>query len=85
MRVLAIIVLIFLMLITLLHILANRLNKGYILLNKKLGDQNDLLKKSIQFMRTQLFLTTLKECPEEEKESIVKEIIDFINEIEKVW
>lgn len=85
MRVLGIIFLIFIILIVLLDILANKLNKGYILLNKKLGDQNELFKKSIRFIRSQLFLTTLKECPEKEKENIVKECIDFIDEIEKVW
>lgn len=85
MRVLGIIFLIFMVLVVLMDILANKLNKGYVFLNKKLGDQNELLKKSICFIRSQLFLTTLKECPEEEKENIVKECIDFVDEIEKVW
>lgn len=85
MRVLGIIFLIFMVLVVLMDILANKLNKGYVILNKKLGDQNELLKKSIRFIRSQLFLTTLKECPEEEKENIVKECIDFVDEIEKVW
>ena len=85
MRVLGVIFLIFLILITLLHILANSLNKGYIILNQKLGKENELLKASILSIRSQLFLTTFKECSEEEKEKIIKECIDFVDEIEKVW
>ena len=85
MRIVIIIGLIFLTIITLLQILANKINKGYILLHKKLEDENELLKKTTLFIRSQLVLTTLKECPEEEKENIVKETIDFIDEIEKVW
>lgn len=85
MRIIGVIFLIFIVLIVLVDILANKLNKGCVLLNKKLGDQNELFKKSIRFIRSQLFLTTWKECPDEEKENIVKECIDFIDEIEKVW
>ena len=85
MRIVIIIGLIFLTIITLLQILANKINKGYILLHKKLEDENELLKKTTLFIRSQLVLTTLKECPEEEKENIVKKTIDFIDEIEKVW
>lgn len=85
MRAIGIVVLVFLLLITLLDILAHKLNRGYIELNAKLGKENELLKQTICFVRSQLFLTTLKECPEEEKENIIKENIEFINEIEKVW
>ena len=85
MRVLGIIFLVFLLIITIIHILASKLNRGYVILNKKLSDENILLKKSITFIRSQLFLTTLKECPEEEKSNIVKEMIEFVDDIEKVW
>ena len=85
MRVFIIIFLIFIGLITLLDILGRKLNKGYIVLNEKLGKQNELLKSSIRNIRSQLFLTTLKECPEEEKDVIVRECIEFVDEIEKVW
>lgn len=85
MRIIGIIFLIFLVIVTILKILANDINKGYVEINDKLNKQNELLKQTICFMRSQLFLTTLKECPEEEKENIVKECIDFVDEIEKVW
>ena len=85
MRVIGILFLIFLAIVAMLNILANKINKGYVVINSKLEKQNELLKQTICFMRSQLFLTTLKECPKEEKENIVKECIDFIDEIEKVW
>ena len=85
MRVFGIIFLIFLLLVTMLNILANKINKGYVVLNKKLGDENELFKKSMLFIRSQLFLTTLRECPEEEKRNIVNEMIAFIDDLEKVW
>lgn len=85
MRIVGVIFLIFLAIITILKILANNINKGYVEINDKLGKQNELLKNTICFIRSQLFLTTLKECPKEEEKAIVKEIIDFVDEIEKVW
>ena len=85
MRVIGILFLIFLAIVAMLHILANKINKGYVVINSKLEKQNELLKQTICFVRSQLFLTTLKECPEEEKENIIKENIEFIDEIEKVW
>lgn len=85
MRIIGIIFLIFLVIVTILKILANNINKAYVEINDKLNKQNELLKQTICFMRSQLFLTILKECPEEEKENIVKECIDFVDEIEKVW
>ena len=85
MRVVGILVLIFFALVAIAHIIANKLNKDYVFLNKKLGDQNELLKKSICFMRSQLFLITLKECPEEEKPIIVEETIKFIDDLERFW
>lgn len=85
MRVIGIIFLIFLAIVVMLHILANKINKGYVVINSRLEKQNELLKQTICFVRSQLFLTTLKECPEEEKENIIKENIEFIDEIEKVW
>jgi len=85
MRIVGVIFLIFLAIITILKILANNINKGYVEINNKLGKQNELLKNTICFIRSQLFLTTLKECPKEEEKAIVKEIIDFVDEIEKVW
>ena len=74
MRAVGILVLIFFALVAIAHIIANKLNKDYVFLNKKLGDQNELLKKSICFMRSQLFLITLKECPEEEKPIITNNV-----------
>lgn len=85
MRIVGVIFLIFLAIITILKILANNINKGYVEINDKLSKQNKLLKDTICFIRSQLFLTTLKECPEEEKVAIVQECIDFVDEIEKVW
>lgn len=85
MRIVGVIFLIFLAIITILKILANNINKGYVEINDKLSRQNELLKNTICFIRSQLFLTTLKECPKEEEKAIVKEIIDFVDEIEKVW
>lgn len=85
MRVIGILFLIFLAIVAMLNILANKINKGYVVINSKLEKQNELLKQTICFVRSQLFLTTLKECPKEEKENIVKECIDFVDEIEKVW
>lgn len=85
MRIVGVIFLIFLAIITILKILANNINRGYVEINDKLSRQNELLKNTICFIRSQLFLTTLKECPEGEEKAIVKEIIDFVDEIEKVW
>ena len=85
MRIFCVIFLILLMIVTMLNILANKINKGYVEINFKLGKQNELLKTSICHIRSQLFLTTLKECPKEEKECIVKECISFVDDIEKVW
>lgn len=85
MRIIGIIFLLFLAIVTMLHILGSKLNKGYIELNAKLMKQNDLFKKTLLSIKSELRLTTLKDCPDEEKETIVKEVIDFIEEVEKVW
>ena len=85
MRIIIIIVLIFLALITILDIVANKINAEYVRMNIKLESQNKVLKDSLLCIRGQLRLMTFKECPEEEKDKIVQENIKFIDEIEKVW
>lgn len=85
MRIIIIGFLIFIGVICCLNILGRKLNKEIVLLNQDLKKRNELLKKTILQIRLELGLTTLKECPEEEKENIVKDVIKFIDDIKGVW
>ena len=49
--------------------------------NQKLKEDNALIVKTMIFIYRQLNLTRIKGCPEEEKEQIVTEICQFIEEI----
>lgn len=85
MRVIVMIVILFLIIIALLDILASKIDRYYLIQNVKLENQNKHLKQTIKVIRNDLFLATLKECPDEERINIIKENVEFIDEIEKVW
>lgn len=85
MRILGISFLVFIGILSCLNILGRKLNKEIVILNQSLKKQNEILKKTILHIQMQLILTTLEQCPEEEKDNIVKENIDFINEIKEIW
>ena len=85
MRILIIIVILFLIIIALLDILADKVDKHILAKNILLENQNERLKQTLTLVRNDLFLATLKECPQEEKDNIIQENIEFIDEIKKVW
>ena len=85
MRVIIIIVVLFLAIITILDILASKIDRYCLIENAKLEKQNEHLKQTIKIIRNDLFLATSKECSDEERINIIKENVEFIDEIEKVW
>ena len=85
MRVIIIIVVLFLAIITILDILASKIDRYCLIENAKLEKQNERLKQTIKIIRNDLFLATSKECSDEERINIIKENVEFIDEIEKVW
>lgn len=85
MKLLIILVLSILVVKCITSIIANKMDRENLQYIKNLRDKVELFKKSMNFIEQELRLHNLKECPFEEKDQIVKDIIDFIEGIKVYW
>ena len=82
------IILIFLLIITCLHIIKSRLEKAIVEENKALlniiqckNQENELLYRILRQVRNDLALLKLKDCPEEEYKNIPLELLEWLEEL----
>lgn len=66
-------------------IIGNKINDSNLKYILNLREKIELFKKSITFIESQLRLHNLKDCPPIEKDNIVHDILDFIEEIRVFW